>query len=60
MRYGVCHLEGGITCTWDFRKGRRTCCEEIGSHARAQELLRQGHTTLDGDGDGRASESLQR
>ena len=33
--------------------GRRYRCKEIGSYARAQELLRQGHAYLDGDGDGR-------
>ncbi len=27
--------------------GRRYRCKEIGSYARAQELLRQGHTYLD-------------
>jgi endonuclease YncB( thermonuclease family) len=34
-------------------------CKEIGSLARAQELLRQGHTYLDGDGDGVACEALR-
>jgi hypothetical protein len=29
-------------------------CKEIGSYARAQELLRQGHTYLDSNGDGEA------
>jgi hypothetical protein len=33
--------------------------KEIGSFAWAQELLRQGHTYLDGDGDGVACESLR-
>lgn len=32
---------------------------EIGSYARAQELLRQGHGYLDGDGEGEACESLR-
>jgi endonuclease YncB( thermonuclease family) len=40
--------------------GRHYRCREIGSHARAQELLRQGHTYLDGDGDGEACERLRR
>ena len=39
--------------------GRRYTCSEIGSHARAQELLRQGHTYLDGNRDGEACESLR-
>jgi len=40
--------------------GRRYRCREIGSYAQAQQLLRQGHTYLDGDGDGEACESLRR
>ena len=73
-RYGVWQVEGGITRPWDFRRGRtavvipdgttpggrRYRCKEIGSYARAQELLRQGHTYLDGNGDGVACESLRR
>ena len=39
--------------------GRRYRCKEIGSYARAQELLRQGHTYLDSNGDGEACESLR-
>jgi endonuclease YncB( thermonuclease family) len=72
-RYGVWQVEGGITRPWDFRKGRsaavipdgttpggrRHSCKEIGSYERAQELLRQGHTYLDGNGDGQACESLR-
>ncbi len=72
-RYGVWQLEGGITRPWDFRRGRtaamipdgttpdgrRYRCKEIGSYARAQELLRQGHTYLDSNGDGEACESLR-
>jgi len=38
--------------------GRRYRCSEIGSHALAQTLLRQGHSYLDRDGDGEACESL--
>ena len=34
-------------------------CKEIGYYARAQELLRQGHSYLDGNGDGVACESLR-
>jgi endonuclease YncB( thermonuclease family) len=40
--------------------GRRYRCREIGSYALAQQLLRQGHTYLDGNGDGEACESLRR
>jgi hypothetical protein len=72
-RYGVWQVEGGITRPWDFRRGRRNAvipdgttrggrryrCQEIGSYARAQELLRQGHTYLDSNGDGEACESLK-
>jgi endonuclease YncB( thermonuclease family) len=72
-RYGVWQVEGGITRPWDFRRGRRNAvipdgttpdgrryrCKEIGSSARAQELLHQGHTDLDSNGDGEACESLR-
>ena len=72
-RYGVWQVEGGITRPWDFRRsprgrsisdgttpgGRRYRCSEIGSYDRAQELLRQGHSYLDGNGDGEACESLR-
>ena len=39
--------------------GHRYRCKGIGSYARAQELLRQGHTYLDGNRDGEACESLR-
>ena len=39
--------------------GRKLTCRQIGSFARAQELLRQGHTQLDRNGDGMACESLR-
>lgn len=39
--------------------GQRYCCRQIGSFARAQELLRQGQTYIDGDGDGVACESVK-
>ena len=72
-RYGIWQVEGGITRPWDFRKGRssavipdgttpggrRYSCKEISSYAKAQELLRQGHTYLDGNGDGEACASLR-
>jgi hypothetical protein len=40
--------------------GARFRCTQIGSWARAQQLLRQGHTYLDGDGDREACDSLRR
>jgi len=72
-RLGVWQVKGGITRPWDFRRGRRAAvipdgttpggrryrCSEISSYARAQELLRQGHSYLDGNGDGEACESLR-
>ena len=72
-RYGVWQVEGGITRPWDSRRGRRSAaipdgttpggrryrCSEIGSYAKAQKLLRQGHTYLDGNADGEACESLR-
>ena len=39
--------------------GRKLTCRQISSFARAQELLRQGHTYLDKNGDGVACESLR-
>jgi endonuclease YncB( thermonuclease family) len=73
-RHGVWQAPGGITSPWDFRRsprgrsitdgttpgGHRYRCNEIGSYARAQHLLHQGHTDLDGDGDAEACESLHR
>jgi endonuclease YncB( thermonuclease family) len=72
-RIGVWHVPGGITRPWEFRRGRsatvlpdgttpggrRYRCTEIDSYARAQELLRQGHTYLDSNRDGVACESLR-
>lgn len=37
---------------------RKWRCSEVGSWQRAQDLLKQGHTYLDGDKDGEACESL--
>ncbi len=39
--------------------GHHYTCKQIGSYATAQQLLRQGHTYLDGNGDGFACESLK-
>jgi endonuclease YncB( thermonuclease family) len=72
-RLGVWQVPGGITRPWDFRRARRSAvipdgttpsgrryrCNEISSHAKAQELLRQGHSYLDGNGDGKACEALR-
>ena len=73
-RLGVWQVPGGITRPWDFRRGRRSAvipdgttpggrryrCSEISSYAKAQELLRQGHSNLDGNDDGEACEMLRR
>jgi hypothetical protein len=69
QRLGVWQVPGGITRPWSFRRGGRSSgstsssgrltCRSIGSYARAQDLLRQGHTYLDRDGDGQACESLR-
>jgi endonuclease YncB( thermonuclease family) len=72
-RLGVWQVKGSITRPWDFRRGRRSAvipdgttpggrryrCNEISSYAKAQELLRQGHSYLDGNGDGEACASLR-
>jgi hypothetical protein len=61
-------VEGGITRPWDFRRGRRSVvipdgttpggrryrCSKVGSYAKTQQLLRQGHTYLDRYADGEA------
>ncbi len=39
--------------------GRRWYCRTVGSWEHAQQLLRQGHTYLDGDSDGEACEVLR-
>ena len=39
--------------------GTKTTCKQIGSFARAQELLRQGYSYLDRNGDGVACEGLR-
>ena len=69
---GVWSVKGGVLRPWDYRSrqrkpassssapsGRRYTCKQIGSYAQAQVLLRQGHSYLDGDGDGEACESLR-
>ena len=73
-RLGVWQVPGGITRPWDFRRGRRSAvipdgttpggrryrCSAISTYAKAQELLRQGHSYLDGNDDGEACEMLRR
>lgn len=70
---GVWGIPEGIQRPWDYRRSRkagnasttsgsisgRYRCKEIGSRSRAQDLLKQGHTYLDRDGDGEACESLK-
>jgi endonuclease YncB( thermonuclease family) len=48
---------GGASTTGT--SSRKYRCGEIGSWSRAQDLLKQGHTYLDRDGDGEACESLR-
>jgi hypothetical protein len=57
-RLGVWQVKGGIP-DGTTPGGHRYRCSEISSYARAQELLRQGHSYLDGNGDGEACESLR-
>jgi hypothetical protein len=67
-----CGFNQILTHSWGFRHGRTTAtpdastpggsryrCSQIGSYARAQDLLRQGHTYLVSNGDGEACESLR-
>ena len=72
-KFGVWAVPEGIQRPWDYRRSRkagnasttsgsnsgRYRCKEIGSWSRAQDLLKQGHTYLDRDGDGEACESLK-
>ena len=41
------------------QSGGRYRCKQIGNWAKAQELLKQGHSYLDGDDDGEACEALR-
>lgn len=73
QRVGVWAVPGGIQRPWDWRhglsaapsgsaggySGRKLTCRQIGSYARAQVLLMQGHAYLDKNGDGVACESLR-
>jgi len=71
QKRGVWSVPGGIEKPWDWRHGTKSSssapliahhyrCKEIGSYARAQELLREGHTYLDRNGDGIACKSLRK
>jgi len=59
---GVWAVPGDIQRPWDYRRGRKSSgsganryrCKEVESWAKAQELLKQGHSYLDRDGDGEA------
>jgi endonuclease YncB( thermonuclease family) len=75
LQRGVWEVPGGMTRPWDYRAARRQPvahgslggtvsnrklrCRDIGSYAKAQDLLRQGHSYLDANGDGQACESLR-
>ena len=63
---GIWQVPGGIERPWDYRRGRKSGsggnryrCKQIGNWAKAQELLKQGHSYLDRDGDGEACEGLR-
>lgn len=57
-RGGISRTEGAQQPT-AAPSSTRYRCRDIGSWAKAQELLRQGHRYLDGDGDGEACEILR-
>jgi hypothetical protein len=48
-----------ISATSNAPAGRRYTCSQIGSYAKAQVMLQQGHRYLDGDGDGMTCKNLQ-
>jgi endonuclease YncB( thermonuclease family) len=69
---GIWSVSGGVQRPWEYRTRqrkpssstappsvRRYTCKQIGSHIQAQLLLQQGHSYLDGDGDGEACEGLK-
>ena len=55
---GAPHSKAPKTTSTTSRSGRYRCAD-IGSWVKAQDLLKQGHGYLDGDGDGEACESLR-
>ena len=58
-RHGSRASTGTTSSAGSSSNGRRYTCKEIGSFSRAQELLKEGHTYLDRNGDGVACESLR-
>jgi len=56
---GSVRSRSGTTPSSSTRPTGRYRCAQIGSWAQAQELLKQGHTYLDGDRDGEACEGLR-
>jgi len=52
----ICNSSGAAN---PGQNNSRYRCKQIGSWAKAQELLKQGHSYLDGDGDGEACEGLR-
>ena len=58
-RGGSSRPSTGTSPSSSSKSSGRYRCAEVGSWARAQELLKQGHTYLDGDRDGEACESLR-
>jgi endonuclease YncB( thermonuclease family) len=71
-RLGVWGVSGRLLRPWDYRArqdksnaqqpgslGSRYICSRVSSFEKAQVLLSQGHTHLDGDGDGVACEGIR-
>lgn len=58
-RGGTSRQSSGSSPASSSKPSVRYRCADVGSWARAQELLKQGHTYLDGDRDGEACESLR-
>jgi len=56
---GSARSRSGITPSSSSRPSGRYRCAQVGSWGKAQELLKQGHTYLDGDRDGEACEGLR-
>ena len=55
----VTRSTSSTSTTSRIKPSSRYRCAQVGSWANAQELLKQGHTYLDGDRDGVACESLR-
>jgi hypothetical protein len=58
-RGGSTSSSSGVGASSTGTSSSKYRCKEIGSWSRAQDLLKQGHTYLDRDGDGEACESLK-